>query len=65
MTKAAGLIRNLCISCHDFVADAGGDESFRSRSAVIEWLDGHGFERLDRPPQPPPARDFIYARRRA
>jgi FkbM family methyltransferase len=63
MEKSAAIIRNLCISCHDFIADDCGDESFRSKAAVLEWVRDHGFELLERPPQPPPARDYVYARR--
>ena len=64
MEKSASVVRNLCISCHDFIADETGDDSFRSKSAVLEWVGENGFELLERPPQPPPARDYVYARKR-
>lgn len=63
MEQSAPLIRNLCISCHDFIADDFGDESFRSKSAVLDWVARNGFEIIDRPSQPPPARDYVYARK--
>ena len=63
MTNSAAIIRNLCISCHDFVADAGGDDSFRSKAAVLEWLQDNGFTVLTNHCVVPPARDNVYARR--
>jgi len=61
MSKAATIIRNLCISCHDFLADDGRGEEFRSKVAVNEWCRRNGFEILERPPSPPPSRDYVYA----
>lgn len=63
MVKAASLIRNLCISCHDFIADDGGDDSFRSKAAVLEWVKDHRFELIQRPTSRPPSRDYVYARK--
>jgi FkbM family methyltransferase len=37
-------IDHLCVSCHDFVADRTGDESFRTMRRVREILEDAGFE---------------------
>ena len=35
--------RNVCISCHDFLADAGGPNELRTRADVIHFLNEYGF----------------------
>jgi FkbM family methyltransferase len=42
MTAAADKIRNLCISCHDFRADRGHGEVFRTKAVVIRELERIG-----------------------
>lgn len=39
MESSAGIIRNLCISCHDFI----GNEAQRSKREVRKWMVGAGF----------------------
>ena len=43
MRKAAPSIRNVAISCHDFVADDGGGDDFRTREFVQPALEDMGF----------------------
>ncbi|HEY0412875.1 MAG TPA: FkbM family methyltransferase [Allosphingosinicella sp.] len=43
MAESVGKIRNIFISCHDFVADATGDDSFRSYAVVRPFLEAAGF----------------------
>lgn len=67
MTGFAPKIRNLCISCHDFVADETGDEAFRSREEVKAWLLANGFTLLANPaPADKPWQcDYLFAKRAA
>jgi FkbM family methyltransferase len=37
-------ISHMAISCHDFVADDGGSESFRTKAEVRSWLAAQGYE---------------------
>lgn len=37
-------IRCVCIACHDFRADSGDGEQFRTRKLVKEFLADHGFD---------------------
>lgn len=43
MTGCAPRIRTVAISCHDFVADAGGEDDFRTRDFVKPALEAMGF----------------------
>jgi FkbM family methyltransferase len=35
--------RNICVSCHDFLADEGGASTFRTKAEVIAFLKQNGF----------------------
>ena len=35
--------KNICISCHDFLADEGGPNAFRTKAEVIAFLKQNGF----------------------
>ncbi len=35
--------KNICISCHDFLADEGGPNDFRTKAGVIAFLKQNGF----------------------
>ena len=35
--------RNVCIGCHDFLADEGGPEEMRTKADVIRFLEENGF----------------------
>lgn len=36
-------VKNVCIGCHDFLADEGGSNEFRTRADVIAFLKRNGF----------------------
>jgi FkbM family methyltransferase len=53
--------RHVCISCHDFLADAGGAPELRTKALVREWLVARGFEVMSRDDAPDPwTRDYLY-----
>lgn len=57
------VVRNVIISCHDFLADRGGSPKFRTRSKVVALLEERGFRIL--PSQDDAsedwARSYVYA----
>jgi FkbM family methyltransferase len=58
--------RHLAIACHDFRADEGESDVFRTRDAVTSLLQSHGFEILDVLRGTDPwERDYVYARSRS
>lgn len=65
MSRVAARIRNMAISCHDFVADSTGDDAFRSRRAVLTFLESNNFQVSTRPyrADQPWYRDYLYASR--
>ncbi len=64
MERIASRIRNIVIECHDFVADAGGGDQFRTRAEVTAALEAFGFKVKRRPEGGPYfLRDLIYASR--
>jgi FkbM family methyltransferase len=53
--------RNVCIACHDFLADEGGDETLRTKAVVRDLLVAHGFDLRTRDDAPDPwTRDYVY-----
>ena len=65
MVRSAPNIRRVAISCHDFVADSGGSEQFRTREIVRAALRDYGFEVDQRSDAPHPwHRDALFGRRR-
>jgi FkbM family methyltransferase len=57
---------NVCICCHDFLADRpGGSPDMRTKQVVEEFLVENGFEIVgrDQSDRRPWARDFVYGRR--
>jgi FkbM family methyltransferase len=58
-------VRNVAISCHDFLAERGGSEKFRTRSRVVAVLEQSGFQMLPSLDDAPEdwARDYVYATR--
>jgi FkbM family methyltransferase len=54
----------LCISCHDFLAEGTGDEFFRTKSLVKEFLEQNGLNLAARLEQslPPYLKDQVWAR---
>ena len=63
LEKWVSRIRNFSISCHDFIADRGEGDEFRTRDDVTRWLAERGFVPSRRHDDPRPwVRDYIYAR---
>ena len=62
---AAAVVRRLAISCHDFLADRGGDDSLRTRDEVCEMLKDYGYDIHLRGEQGKKywLRDYVYATR--
>jgi FkbM family methyltransferase len=55
-------IPHIAIACHDFIADAGGSDIFRTKSEVKELLAASGYRITERPGHKSPwVRDTIYA----
>lgn len=67
MARCAAMTRHAAISCHDFVADAGGrDDWFRTRATVQTALEGFGFTVRRRADAAHPwLRDTLYGERPA
>ncbi|MFI5096536.1 MAG: FkbM family methyltransferase [Candidatus Acidiferrales bacterium] len=49
-------IRQICVACHDFRADMGHGEQFRTRAFVEQFLTAHGFRVASRWDDP---RDYV------
>lgn len=66
LSLVAERINHICVACHDFRADRGEGEQYRTRSEVSKLLDAAGFSPvLVRTEDPRPyVRDHIHARRR-
>ena len=43
MGEMARKTKNVCISCHDFLADLGGPNELRTKADVISYLKQNGF----------------------
>jgi FkbM family methyltransferase len=58
-------VRNVAISCHDFLAERGGSQKFRTRTRVVALLEQSGFRILPSLDDAPEdwARDYVYATR--
>ena len=63
MTETLRHTEVLCVSCHDFLADATGDESLRAKSWVKEFLKQSGLKVVERLEQglPPYVADQVWA----
>jgi FkbM family methyltransferase len=44
MPISIGNVKNICICCHDFRADLGHGEKYRTKEKVIQFLTENGFE---------------------
>ena len=56
-----GSIRNVCISCHDFLADEVGSEQLRTKALVRDFLIEYGFAVGGRDDAAEPwTRDYLY-----
>ena len=56
-------ISYICVSCHDFRADRGEGEHFRTRIFVIDFLQNHGFSLSFRDDPRPHVRDQVFGKR--
>jgi FkbM family methyltransferase len=66
MESSIGLVRHAVISCHDFVADRGEGEGYRTSAGVDAALARWGLTVTTRPDDPRPwVRHYRYARRAA
>jgi FkbM family methyltransferase len=65
MEPIAGSVHHVAVSCHDYMADRGGDDSMRTRAFVRELLLRHGFEVRERRAgdERDWARSYLYADR--
>lgn len=64
LDKHARNVRHLAISCHDFIADGGGGEQFRTKDAVRRRLLDLGYAVTERPDAATAwERDVLFARR--
>lgn len=65
MKHSIAITRHLCIACHDFRAERGEGEQYRSREHVMEFLMAQGFSATSRCDDPRPSvRDYIYGVRK-
>jgi FkbM family methyltransferase len=53
-------IKAICVSCHDFRADRGDGEQFRTREFVVGFLRDHGFDLRFRDDPRPYVRDQVF-----
>lgn len=61
MAGVAAQVLNVCISCHDFLADRGGDEALRTKREVAPQLEAMGYRLTTRPTHGDPwVRDYYY-----
>ena len=65
MLRTLPRVRVLCVCCHDFLADEGQDEFYRTRSFVEQFLKDADFKIATFPYQYDCERDHIHATRRA
>jgi FkbM family methyltransferase len=53
--------QHVCISCHDFLAEAGGSDELRTKATVRDLLVDQGFRVFNREDAPDPwTRDYLY-----
>ena len=64
MSKTLPSIDVLCICCHDFRAERGDGEEFRTREFVQDWLDSNGFDLRETSHSYDFERDHLHAVRR-
>lgn len=64
MSQTIDKVRRALICCHDFRADLGNGEEFRTKDLVLKYLKANGFFTRHMSQHPHPAiRDHIYAER--
>jgi FkbM family methyltransferase len=66
MESVMSRIRRICVACHDFRADLGHGEHFRTRAFVQQFLTRHGFDLKFRADDPRDyVRDHIFGEKRS
>jgi FkbM family methyltransferase len=65
MNDVMGRIAHVQIACHDFKADRTGNDFFRTKKIVTEFLLDRGFEIVAMSFQEPWAKDYVFAYNRA
>lgn len=66
MTASIQCVKTICIACHDFRAERGDGEHFRTRAVVEQFLNENGFTLACRRDDIRPyVRDHVYGVRRA
>lgn len=61
MTSVLDRVKTICVACHDFRADRGDGEQYRTRAFVEEFLSSHGFRLSSRDDDPRPyVRDHVF-----
>jgi hypothetical protein len=65
MAAVVGRIAHAAIECHDFKADRTGNDFFRTKKTISEFLVGNGFRIVEMPfdddPDKPWLNDYVYA----
>lgn len=56
-------IKAICVSCHDFRAERGDGENYRTRDFVVQFLQSHGFTLQFRNDPRPHVRDQVFGTR--
>jgi FkbM family methyltransferase len=62
MTETVSQTEVVCISCHDFLAEAAGDNGLRTKPTVKQFLQDNGFDLAERfdPGLPPYVHDQLW-----
>ena len=59
-------VKNVAIDCHDWIADLGHSDSYRTLGFVREFLESRGFFIKRHPNKPPPYVEYsLYGSRRS
>jgi hypothetical protein len=61
MEQSLKRVRSICVACHDFRAERGDGEHFRTREFVEQFLSERGFRLTWRKDDPRPSvRDHVF-----
>ncbi len=62
MEETLKITKNLCISCHDFLAEKYNNDFYRTKTQVINFLRNNSFKVIEREHEVVWTSDMIYAR---